>query len=222
MRAYAFVLVGIGGLVGCSKAGPTEPPAPVSQPQTPAFKAPAPGGKVVVEMTAATLADDCGGTPPSSPPPAAKTATKKREPADTNSFKSDDMNRRDSKMKRKCEQSSMQLSLASPAGAKSAELRIRRVELLDAGGALIGQLTPSSPTMWSDAGSYVPWDQQIEPGRVNAVSYVLSQPDWSAVKDRANKTYVLKAVITVGGADETVQKAVEVQAETSLPANVKT
>jgi hypothetical protein len=225
-RVLSIVLVGV---LGCSKAGtPGDVPAPVAQqpPGPPALKppapaptpapAPAPAPAVKVQMTAATLADDCGGAPPSTPPKQKAKTALKREPA--SSSKADSA----FAARRRCEQSSMQLSIDAPTGARPGELHVKRVELLDDKGASLGELAASSPTMWSDSGSYIPWDQKIEPGHELSVSYVLAQPKWGAVKDRWNKTYVVKAVITVDGADQTVQQDVVVTAPTSLPPNVKT
>jgi hypothetical protein len=76
--------------------------------------------------------------------------------------------------------------------------------------------------VWADAEGYSPWDQHIEPGQDLSVSYALSQPDWSAVQDRWNQTYTVKAVISISGTDQTVEQRVEVTAPTSLPPGVKT
>jgi hypothetical protein len=207
MRAgYGFVIV---ALISCSKAGPStvDPPPPTVGPTTPTA--------VTVQMTAATLGDDCGGGAPSSPPK--RTATAKSDEA------MDSSKAKGAKAKRKCEQSSMQLSINSPAGAKAGALAVKKVELFDESGASLGELTSRSPVIWSEAGgAYQPWDQAIVPAKELAVSYALSQPNWDAVSDRRSKTYVLKATLQVGDAEQAVQKDVEVTAPTSLPANVKT
>ena len=218
--APRYVLL-VATLVACTKAGTSSDPVAQQQPSQPppAFKAPADpppapapppvAAKITVTMTAATLADDCGGTPPTTAP---KTAKQKSE-------KADDVDSR-SMAKRRCEQSSMQLSVIAPAGAAS-ELKVKKVELYDEKGALVGELTARSPTVWKDS-AYQPWDQKIAAAQELSVSYALSQPNWSAVANRWNKTYVVKAVIVIGGADQTVQKDVHVSAPTSLPPNVKT
>jgi hypothetical protein len=55
-----------------------------------------------------------------------------------------------------------------------------------------------------------------------SVSYALSQPDLSAVKDRRDHTYTVKAVLSISGSDQTLEQSVEVAAPTSLPPGVKT
>jgi len=170
-------------------------------------------------MTAATLADDCGGNRPPAPPKQHAKAEAKSKAKANPDLKGDSAR---GVAARACEQSSMQLAIDAPAGAMPGELHVKRVELFDETGASLGELTASAPTRWLDLESYVPWDQRIEPGHELAVSYALSQPSWRGVKDRWNKTYVVKAVISVGGADQTVQQSVEVSAPTSLPPGVKT
>jgi hypothetical protein len=164
-------------------------------------------------MTAATLADDCGDAEPSPP---------SKADLKNDSAKSERAFGVKSKSKRRCEQTSMQLSVSATAGSAPTELQVKKVELFDEGGALLGELTARLPRVWSEAGMYQPWDQKVAPSQQLSVSYVLSQPDWGAVPNRSNKSYVLKALITVGGSDQKVQRNVEVSAPTSLPANVKT
>jgi hypothetical protein len=211
MRVPALVLV---GLFGCSKAPPTpvDRPVPVAQPETPppAVKPPpATPATIAIQMTAATLADDCGSAPATPPSPPVKAAKSKSDDAGP-------------KAKRKCEQTSIQLSITAPAGAKPAELTVKKVELFDEAGTSLGVLEVRAPSLWSDANGYMPWDQKITPPAELSVSYALGRPDWSKVKDRWNKTYVVKAVLAFGGADQTVQQNVEVGAPTTLPPNVKT
>lgn len=210
MRSYsAFVLVAI---VGCSKADPPPTTPPTTPVTTPELKPVKPAARVTIEMTAATLADDCGGAPPSKPA-VPVTAEPKSEQKKDAAY---------AKAKRKCEQTSMQLSITAAAGGAPIELRVKKVELFDEGGSSLGELASRSPIVWSDAGAYQPWDQMVAPGKTLSVSYSLAQPSWGSVADRWNKTYVLKAVISVGGDDQTVKRDVQVSAETSLPPNVKT
>lgn len=189
-------------------ATPTPPP-PETTP-TPEATPPATVAAVTVQMTAATLGDDCGGTPPAS---AAK--QKSITPA-----KADEM--REARAKSVCEQSSMQLSVAAAAGGAPTRLSVKKVELFDDKGALLGELTASAPTVWDPSGVYQAWDQSVAPGQDLSVSYVLSQPSWDEVSGRRNRSYVLKAVITIGDGEQTVQRDVRVSAPTILPPNVKT
>lgn len=225
MRALMLVIA----LGACTKAGggsePTsQPPTTGVAPNTPPV---ATAGKVSVVMTAATLADDCGGTPPwgapppvpVTPPPAVKDRSAKQdraseEDADTSKSKS-------TIARRRCEQTSMQLAVVSKGGAPT-QVHIKKVELFDPSGTSLGELVASKPTRWSDKGTYEAWDETIGADQTLSVSYVLAQPNWDSVKDRWNKTYTVKAVVTVGSGDQAVQADVEVRAPTILPPNVKT
>jgi hypothetical protein len=212
------------GLVACTNVGTTQdsgapPPGPTPvvtptpPPATPVPPTPEPTpattAAVDVQMTAATLADDCGG------PPAAPKAKEKAKERSAISGKAD-------KAKRACEQSSMQLSLVAAAGGAASQIAVKKVELFDDKGALIGELTARAPSVWDASGMYQVWDQSIAPGQELSVSYALSQPPWNSVPDRRNRGYVLKAVITVGGGEHAVQRDVQVDAATILPPNVKT
>jgi len=219
---FVFALVGV---LGCTASGPSsvdkaEPVTPTSPEVEPGIKpgveppgdavAPAP----TVEMTAATLADDCGGgpnTPPEAPPVKAATKLEKSDEAPRNS-----------KAKRRCEQSSIQLAIAAPADAEPAVVAVKSVELFLESGASVGKLEARAPSVWSDEDGYTPWDQSIEPGEDLAVSYAVTEPDWTKVEDRWNQTFTVKAVLSIGGSDKIVQQSVAVDAPTSLPPGVKT
>jgi len=69
---------------------------------------------------------------------------------------------------------------------------------------------------------YQAWDQSVAPRQELSVSYALSEPPWDGVPNRRAQTYVLKAVITIGGGEQAVQREVSVAAPTILPPNVKT
>lgn len=237
------------GLFGCSQAGSTSDEAPVSPSQpgpdatvepvveptpepTPepvavaepvAQPDPEPvadpqGGKIEVQMLSATLADDCGSGPTARPVLGSK-AKHTSVAAEADEVKGA---KAKAKAERRCEQSSIQLAITAPADAKAATLEIKSVELLLASGSTVGTLQARAPSVWSDAGGYAPWDETIEPARELAVSYALSQPDWSKVKDRWNQAYTVKAVLSVAGTEETVEHDVVVDAPTSLPPGVKT
>lgn len=168
--------------------------------------------KVAVQMTAATLGDDCGGGRPSVP-----TKIEKTEKSDRSNSVSPK-----GKRKRRCEQTSMQLSVVASADVAATDMRVKKVELFDESGKLVGELVPGTPAVWSETGAYVPWNEKIAPAKTLSVTYALSEPDWSKVSDRWNQTFVVKAVVTVGGVDQTVEHDVEAAAETSLPPGVKT
>lgn len=159
-----------------------------------------PGSALTVQLAAVTLGDDCGAT---------------AEPSKSKM-------KREAKADRACEQSSMQLALVAGNGEAPMDFRVKKVELYDDAGQLIGELTARSPTVWSEAGTYQAWDQRVAPAKKLSVSYALSAPNWSSVKGRWNKTYVLKAIVAVGAGVQTVKKEVHLEAETIMPANVKT
>jgi len=236
---YAWLFV---GLLACTKAGsdqesasppepvvtaqakmpaPTPPPAPPapSPPPPPAPTPPPPPppavAKVSVQMTAATLADDCGGSAPRAS--AARASASDEEDAPKAKAKS-----AIAKGDRACDQTSMQLSIKASADGSATRITVKKVELFDDKGVKIGTLTARSPTIWTKDGTYKAWDQAIAPGQVLSVSYALSQPAWGAITDRRNRTYVLKAVVTVGAGDQVVKRDVHIAAPTSLPPGVKT
>lgn len=203
MRNFVlFALVLAAGCTRASDAAPEKTPAPKVAP-----KPPKPTTRV--ELTAVTLADDCGGTTPMGPP--AKAIVK---PGKANKAKAD------SRARRRCEQTSMQLAITA---ADAARLHVKSVELFDESGKSLGTLTATKPTRWSETtGIYEAWDESFAASTTLSVSYVLSQPNWDSVANRWNKTFTLKTVLSVGGVDQTAQKDVTLTAPTSLPPNVKT
>lgn len=222
-KGLALVVV---GLFGCSPSGPSsadeKPAVSPSQPEPDAKPEPEPTPEpesieVVVLMTAATLADDCGGGPNTRPKPAAAPKAKN----DTRNKGRTDRARRSS-ASRLCEQSSIQLSVTAPKGAAPAKMVVKSVELLLASGASVGMLQTRAPSVWSEETGYEPWDENVEPGQDLSVTYALTRPDWSQVKDRSNQTYTVKAVVSIAGSDQNVEQNVVVDAPTSLPPNVRT
>ena len=201
-------------------AAPPAKPAPAVRFAKPPIIAPAPSpatAKVTVGLTAVTLADDCG-------TPAAGAATKgaaKRQ--DSSEPYTPSRNRGVTAPQRRCEQTSMQLSVIADATSAPTEITIKKVELFDDNGKSIGELTPRQPTRWSANGVYEAWDQKVAAGAQLSVSYLLSQPQWNHVASRWNRTFTLKVTVTIGGADQSVSKDVHLKSPpTSLPPNVRT
>ena len=191
---------------------PATAPEPAPEPATTPATTPATPPTVTVQMTAATLADDCGG------PPRAPSKEKRKSAAPMKHDAASGM-----KMKSACEQSSMQLSVVAGDGGGPTSLSVKKVELLDDKGALIGELTARTPSVWDASGTYQAWDQNVAPRQDLSVSYALSQPPWDGVPNRRARTYVLRAVISIGGGGkQSVQRDVSVAASTILPPNVKT
>jgi hypothetical protein len=209
--------LGLALLTSCIWTEPA-PVAPNDKPVVTTVPPPitAPGAaKISVDLTAVTLADDCGGTPPWQPPAA---PTRKADIDDSpKSAKSK------SATKRRCEQTSMQLSVAASSDGKPTKLTIKKVEMFDDTGASLGELAASTPTFWSKNGMYESWDQMVAPASQLSVSYVLEQPDWNRIQNRWNRTFRLKVTVTIGSADQSMQKDVQtMSAPTTLPPNVKT
>ena len=212
--ALLFVL-----LAACTKAGtghksppgePTTSPAPIPAVAPIPPKVTAPKAVTRIELTAVTLADDCGGTPP--------VQLEQRElPKDA---KAHSAKSKQDIASRRCEQTSMQLLIIA---GDARNIQVKSVELFDDAGKSLGTLTASKPTRWSDAsGIYEPWDETVAAGTTTSVSYVLARPAWERIGNRWNRTYTLKTVLTVGGVDQAAQKDVTLTAPTSLPPNVKT
>lgn len=208
-------------VAGCTKAGPeatNEPPTPVVKEPGVAPAPPpktAPEATARIELTAVTLADDCGGTPPYGAPKASVAPAETRQKGARSQERADR-----SRARVRCEQTSMQLAVQA---RDAATIRIKSVELFDEAGTSVGTLIATKPTMWSATSStYEAWDEKVAAGATINVSYVLSQPSWATVSDRWNKTFTLKAVVSVGGVDQTAQKDVTLSAPTSLPPNVRT
>lgn len=218
-------------LASCTKAGGAQESPPTKEPGlAPITPLPQPPAKAAtVELTSVTLADDCGGAPPwqapaIATPPALKAAAKadptRREQQDRNEWAAGVSGSAMSRAKRRCEQTSMQLAIVT---TSATSIRVKSVELFDASGKSLGTLAPSKPTRWDDATSvYATWDEKLAAGTTSHVSYVLAQPDWESIGDRWNKTFTLKAVVSVGGIDAAAQKDVTLSAPTSLPPNVRT
>ncbi|MGE0402902.1 MAG: hypothetical protein AB7T06_39720 [Kofleriaceae bacterium] len=225
------VLLSVLLLAACTKAGPEsrDEPVPVANAEAvirvdsvPAVSPTPPPAKPTpkptkptppnarVELTAVTLADDCGGAPPWAAPRSSVAP----------SSRSDDSRAKGARARKRCEQTSMQLAITTNANAK---LHVKSVKLYDESGKLVGTLTASQPTKWSATDSrYQAWDESVPANNAINVSYVLSQPSWGRVADRWNKTFTLKTVISIGGVDRTAQKDVTLSAPTTLPPNVRT
>ena len=211
--------------LGCTKAtsvgdeGAGAKPQPQPQPRT--------QGDVSVELSGVTLGDDCGGswTPP--PPAGPKTATaessrdaeapsvapRRRAPGSPAAIAPAECAGPDcgGNHYRGCQQTSIQLALHATGTTGATPIKIKKVELLDAKGNVLGELTAKTPTRWSDAGSsYQAWDQTVAPGEHAAVSYVLSSPSWHAMEGgeygQAGKTFQVRVTVLVGAKDRVVEK----------------
>jgi hypothetical protein len=159
--------------------------------------------KVDVAIASVTLADDCGTGPTAYPP--SPPSPLMQQPADS-PRESMSMSMGD----RACEQSSIQLRVANGTAAP-ATITVKKVELLDETGTVLGELQYREPSQWADDG-YQTWDQQVAPDQMLQVSYALSQP---AVM--AGGTYTVRVTIAAGDGDQTLEQKTTLEAEASLP-----
>lgn len=210
-------------MVACSKAeSPTtvpDDPRPHVTPRAPEVK---------VELAGVTLADDCADTvrtKPLAPPPAraaapasARTAIIKAPSAsmERGTVAGDCAEPNCGMPAPACEQTAMQLSVKVPDGAAVTKLRIKRVELLDAGGKPFGTLTARAASKWNGTDAYVPWDETIAAGKSDfAVSYKLTSPDWNKIAGgkwgAAGKKFTLRVTVMVSDKDSTVEKQATVE-----------
>lgn len=195
------------------------PTGDIAEP-TPEPPLPPVGAKaVVVTISSITLGEDCGESPDPAPAPKRGKASK----ASSKPSSDGESSAMGARARRACEQTSMQLAVRSGAEAPSAAIKIKSVELYDDAGKLVGTLHSRGPSVWTAAsGTYQTWDQKSAPGADLNVRYVLTAPDWTKVSSRWNRSYTVKAVITVGGADQKVERNVYLQGETQLPPGVVT
>jgi hypothetical protein len=209
--------------LGCTKAGSATDDdgagvAPRPQPQ------PQPQGDVIVELSGVTLGDDCGTG--WTPPPPAPMPTPSKAPAESRSQVAPQRRAPGGPAamapadcaepgcggghNRACQQTSIQLALRATGTTAPTPIRIKKVELLDAKGASLGELTATSPTRWSTAGSYQAWDQSIAPGEQAAVSYVLSSPAWHSMEGgewgQTGKMFQVRVTVLVGAKDRVIEK----------------
>lgn len=226
--ATLMSLLATAALASCGKAAPTTDTAGTAgRPPT--------ATDIRVELAAVTLGNECGEgwTPP--PPvvtamaapsvtapadeaapssavpasPPAKIARSQQESLDVPAEAEAPGVASRSRARYVCPQTSMQLSLTATAGAAATTVQVKRVELLDAQGTVIGELTARTPTAWK-GDAYAPWDQVVAPGQQLAASYALSSPNWDAMEGGAwaqrGKTFQLRVIVSIGAREQTVDR----------------
>lgn len=168
-----------------------------SQPET---TKPVTATDVGVELAAVTLADDCGDL---DVPAAAAPATPALvAPADSCAGPGC------GSLRHECEQTSMQLAFKATAGARSTSVRVKRVELLDANGATLGELKARGAKRWTNE-KYVAWNQTLAPSEEVSATYALESPNYDAFGGRWSaheKTFQLRVTIEVGDHERVVEK----------------
>lgn len=196
---------------GCTKVPTNESPSNDRDPGVAPIKATA-----TVTLVSVSFGNDCGGTPPSEPPAGAVPAPNRRAPGAAPSAQHMTQPG-DSPASYRCEQTSMQLSIAAN---KDAAVKIKTVDVLDETGASLGVLSTSKPTRWSATSSaYEAWDEKVAAGQTALVSYVLSQPGFIDRYDNRDHMYTVKVTASVGGIEQALQTTVMVVAQ---PAPVPT
>ncbi len=192
-------------LAGCTKVSGTESADDKRGRQGVVAPAPAPtpAPAATVTLMSVTFADDCGGTPPAiAPPPAAPVRPAPSAPSAVAP---------PGAAQRRCEQTSMQLSIAA---SRDTTIDIKNVEVVDESGASLGALVASKPTRWSDASSsYEAWDQKVADKETARVSYVLSQPGFINRYDSHDRMYTVKVTASVGGVAQSLQTTVMMVAQ---------
>ncbi len=172
------------------------------------------GKKVDVAIASVTLADDCGtgptAVPPAQPQAQVQAGDSLHEPAAKRSAGASM-----SMARRACEQSSVQLRVANGTDAAS-KVTIQKVELLDARGAKVADLTPRAPSRWADD-TYQAWDEQVAASATLQVSYALTAPSVAR-----GATYTVRVTLVTGDGERTLEQPVHLEAEASLPPGVVT
>jgi hypothetical protein len=196
MIKHLFLVVALAACTKASKGNETP-----TDPKTGA----APRANATVTLTSVTFADDCGGTAPSAPPPSTSQAP--ASPAVVAPSEARPQDQAESMERRRCEQTSMQLAIGALADT---EIHIKSVEVFDESGKSLGTLTAAKPQRWADApAAYEAWDEKLVKGTTARVSYALSQPTIDRYDSR-DRTYTVKVVASVGGADQPLQTTVMV------------
>jgi hypothetical protein len=166
----------------------------------------APKAKAKVELSSVNLADDCPAPKPAQAPARAKAPA--NAPATPAVQAPSDEAPGAQAYRRGCDQTSMQLTLTST-GKASAKVAVKKVELLDEKGKVLGTLTARDPQTY-ETDTYVAWDQQLAAGATMNVMYALSAPDWDKLtKGRWNaheKSFQLRVTVDIGSAKQKVTK----------------
>jgi hypothetical protein len=116
---------------------------------------------------------------------------------------------------------SVQISVEAGPKASASKIRVKSVELFDAGKS-VAKLTASAPMSWSDAGQYETWNEKAAAGKTLSASYTLSQPDWSKIPDYKSKTFRIRVVVTVAGTEKSLERDVSLEGDIDLPPDVVT
>lgn len=188
-------------LAGCSESVAdnfAKPPPPPPPP---------PASALSVELAAVTLGDDCAPPPaPAAPKPA---ITKPPESVVPGTPAAPMKTAPGAAYRGHCDQTTMQLVIKTPASFKAGTVKIKKVELLDTDGKLLQTLAARNPRSWGTV--YQPWDEKLGPAQQVKSMYDLAAPDWNKLTNgRWNahqKTFQVRVLVEVGGANKTVTKS---------------
>jgi hypothetical protein len=195
-------------MAACSSLGAQSGPGSAGKPVDP----PTPATDVLVELAAVTLADDCGGTLRGPPPPVqvASAESPRRaiaRPADEAPAAASCAQGADcSSRRRACEQTSMQLAIR--ASGQPATIAVKKVELLDDKGTVLGELAATGAMRWTHD-KYEAWDQQLAASQSVSASYALAAPPYDKMGGRwaaHDKQFQLRVTVVVAGKERTIEK----------------
>ena len=193
------------------------------------------GAEVEIAIASVTLADDCpDGRGPdwSLPPPAPVASTTAADEAPAPKPTAGSMQDPSlagpgsasvrrlsmSEAEAACEQSFVQLQVTGKAGA--GRFAIRKIELLDDAGAVLGELTARAPTAWR-GDHYEPWTEAIAPGDELATAYELTAPAWATYGkgpfESHDGVYTLRVTVAVGDDERTLTQQTVVSGPAVLP-----
>lgn len=157
---------------------------------------------VKVDLASVSLADDC-------PDAAAADIPAPSQGSCAGPGMCPDMGRR------RCEQTMLQVTVDAKAAT---ELHIKKVELLDPSGKVLGTLAARKPTQWSDnSGAYVAWNEKVPGDKPLKASYSLSAPDFGDNGPDPSVTYKVRVTFAVGGKDQVIEKEASVSANVEAP-----
>lgn len=197
--------------LGCTKASSTSDQGVAPQPKPQPQPQPQPAGDVEVQIAAITLGEECGANYAPVPPPPAP-LPRKRAPASVVPA-SPPVNGPSvvaEPSRYRCQATSVQLALHATALPGPTAVAIKKVELLDETGKLLGELPPGNPMRWSEAGAYEPWNERIAPNEDASVSYLLASPRWDAMEGgswaQRTKMFQVRVTVAIGTKDKVLEK----------------
>jgi hypothetical protein len=213
LRSSLFAVVtALVASCGGSQTPPTQEP-PITRPPDPEPTVKV--GGLDLSVASVSLADDCGGGPTGAPVAAELAQERKSNDGGDASITEEGQAAKMAAGDRACEQSTLQLRVANTSGA-AAGITIKKVEVVDDSGAVVGELTPRAPSQWT-GDTYAAWDEQVAPAQTIQASYALSAQPLGR-----GATYTVRITVASGDAQETVERKVTLEAFAEMPPDVVT